>query len=391
MSFNINTNYPSIAHLKKRSKERMPKFSYDYLTEGCNDDINVKKNTTDIQKIELMPYYLEEYDRSSIKKTLFGHQYDAPIGICPIGLQSLMWPGTAEILAKTSVEHNIPFTLSTVTTLSIENAAKITNGKFWFQLYHPADRKVIDDILKRVTDNGCEVLVLLVDVPTFGYRPKDIYNGMGMPPRMLFRNVLEVLKHPRWAVETIKHGRPSFDTLEKYMPKGMDLQQLGTFMDKMFSGRLNADRIKYIQDRWHGKIVLKGIANCADTERALRLGIDGIIVSNHGGRQLDAGRSSIKTLIPIVEKYKGKLEIMMDGGMRTGPDIARVLASGADFAFLGRAFMYGIGALGKKGGHQVASILKKELQQVMEQICCQRIEDLDKHLIKDDISIPFFS
>jgi L-lactate dehydrogenase (cytochrome) len=385
MSFDINTDYPSIAHLKKRTEQRMPKFAYEYLTEGCIDDINVKKNTTDIRKIELMPYYLGRHQKSSTKKILFGHEYDAPIGICPIGLQSLMWPGTAEILAKTSVEHNIPFTLSTVTTLSIEKAAKITNGKFWFQLYHPAEHKITDDLLKRASDNGCEVLVLLSDVPTFGYRPKDIYNGLGIPSRMMFRNILDAIKHPRWLAETLLSSRPSFNTMEKYMPKGLDLQQLGAFMDKMFSGRLNEDRIKYIQDRWKGKIVIKGIASCTDAEIAINLGIDGIIVSNHGGRQLDAGPSTIKTLTPIVNKYKGQLEIMMDGGMRTGPDIARVLASGADFAFLGRPFMYGTGALGKKGGHQVASILKRELQQVMEQIGCERIEDLPNHLIKDGI------
>jgi len=385
MSFNINTNYPSVAHLKKRSEKRMPKFAFEYLTEGCNDDLNVEKNTSDIRKIELMPYYLRSYGKSSTKKTLFGHEYDAPIGICPMGLQSLMWPGTAEILAKTSVKHNIPFTLSTVTTLSIEKAAKITNGKFWFQLYHPAERSILDDLLKRIEDNGCEVLVLLSDVPTFGYRPKDIYNGLGMPPRMMFRNIIDMLKHPKWLTETLKKGRPSFDTMEKYMPKGMRLPELGAYMDKTFLGRLNEDRIKYIQDRWKGKIVIKGIASCADTEIAINLGIDGIIVSNHGGRQLDAGPSTIKTLTPIVEKYKGQLEIMIDGGMRTGPDIARVLASGADFAFLGRPFMYGTAALGKKGGDQVTSILKRELQQVMEQIGCEHLKDLPKHLIKNGI------
>lgn len=385
MSFNINTTYPSIGHLKKRAEKRMPKFAFEYLTEGCNDDLNVDKNTSDIRKIELMPYYLRGHEKSSIKKTLFGHEYDAPIGICPIGLQSLMWPRSAEILAETSVEHNIPFILSTVTTLSIEQAAKITNGKFWFQLYHPADQKITDDLLKRAEDNGCEVLVLLSDVPTFGYRPKDIYNGFGMPPQMKFRNVFDVIMHPGWMAETLINGHPAFNTMKKYMPKGMDLKQLGDYMDKTFSGRLNEDRIKYIRDKWKGKIVIKGIASRADAERAVKLGIHGIIVSNHGGRQLDAGPSAIKTLTPIVEKYKGQLEIIMDSGVRTGPDVARVLASGADFTFLGRSFMYGTGALGKKGGNQVASILKRELQQVLEQIGCERIDDLPDHLIKDGI------
>jgi L-lactate dehydrogenase (cytochrome) len=385
MSFKINTNYPSIAHLQHRSAQRMPKFAYEYLIEGCNDDINVAKNTTDIRQIELMPYYLSGNEKSSIKKTLFGHEYDAPIGIPPVGLQSLMWPGAAEILAQTSVDHNIPFILSTVTTLSIEKAAKITDGKFWFQLYHPAERKILDDILKRIADNGCEVLVLLTDVPTLGYRPKDIYNGLGMPPRMMMRNILEMLKHPKWLAATIKHGRPAFKTMEKYMPKNLDMKELAALMDKTFSGRLNEERIKYIQDRWSGKLVIKGIASSIDAEKAVNLGMDGIIVSNHGGRQLDAGPSAIKTLAPIVAKFKGQLEIMMDSGMRSGPDIARVLASGADYAFLGRPFMYGTGALGEKGGHQVAAILKMELQQVMEQLGCARVEDLPNHLIKDGI------
>lgn len=383
MNFNINTNYPSIAHLREKSKRRMPKFAYDYLIEGCNDDINVDKNTSEIRQIELMPQYFADYQPASTQKTLFGKTYDAPIGITAVGLQSLMWPKTAEILAQTSVTHNLPFMLSTVTTLSIEDAAKITNGEFWFQLYHPAKQEITDDILKRAADNGCEVLVLLSDVPTFGYRPRDIYNGLGMPPRMMFRNILEVCRKPRWAIETLQNGgMPSFKTMEKYMPHGMDLKQLGVFMDETFDGRLTIDKIKAIQDKWQGKIVIKGVASVEDAEIAADLGIDGIIVSNHGGRQLDAGPSSIKTLPPIAKAVGEKMTVMMDSGMRTGPDIARVLASGAEFAFMGRPFMYGTGALGKAGGDQAAAILKREFQQVMEQVCCPHVEDLPNFLLK---------
>lgn len=383
MTFSINTNYPSIEHLRQKAQKRMPKFAYDYLIEGCNDDLNVAKNTNEIRDIELMPQYFCDYHGSSTAATLFGKSYDAPIGVTAVGLQSLMWPKTPEILAATSVAHNIPFMLSTVTTMSIEETAKITNGEFWFQLYHPAKQVMTDDILKRAADNGCEVLVLLSDVPTFGYRPRDIYNGLGIPPKMLLRNLLSVAQCPTWAIETLKNGgMPRFKTLEKYMPGGMSLKQLGLFMDETFDGRLTVDKIKAIQDKWQGKIVIKGIASLEDAEKAVELGIDGMIVSNHGGRQLDAGPSSIKTLLPIVEKYKGQLPIMMDGGMRTGPDIARVLASGADFAFLGRPFMYGTGALGSAGGDQIASILKRELQQVMEQVGCEKIEDLPNFLIR---------
>ncbi len=383
MSFNINTNYPSIEHLRIKARKRMPRFAYDYLTEGCNDDLNVSKNTKEIRDIELISHYLTDYRQSSLKKELFGHEYDAPFGITAVGLQSLMWPKTAEILAKTAVDYNIPFMLSTVTTLSIEEAAEITGGNFWFQLYYPKVKETREDMLKRAWDNGARVLVLLSDVPTFGYRPKDIYNGLGMPPKMMLRNIINCCFKPEWGIETLLNGgMPRFKTLEKYMPGGMDLRQLGLFMDDFFDGKLTVDRIKEIQDIWPGKIVIKGMASVQDAQTAVDLGIDGIIVSNHGGRQLDAGPSTIKTLKPIVDAVKGKLTIMMDSGMRTGPDIARVLATGADFCFLGRPFMYGTGALGKSGGDQAAAILKREFQQVMEQLNCERVEDLPNFLLK---------
>jgi L-lactate dehydrogenase (cytochrome) len=167
-----------------------------------------------------------------------------------------------------------------------------------------------------------------------------------------------------------------------YMPKGLDLKQLGKFMDQTFSGRLNEEKIKPIRDMWKGKIVLKGVASHYDVEQAIRLGLDGIIVSNHGGRQLDAGESSIKPLKTIAEKYGDQIEVMMDSGIRSGVDVARALASGAKFTFMGRSFMYGVAALGKNGGNHTISLLKTELQQVMEQICCEKIEDFPNHLIR---------
>ncbi len=388
MTFSINTNYPSIEHLRIRAKQRMPKFAYEYLTEGCNEDLNVAKNTTEIRDIELMPTYLTDLKEVSLKKELFGQMYDVPFGVTAVGLQSLMWPGTSQILAKTAVDYNIPFMLSTVTTMSIEECAKITDGNFWFQLYYPKNKEYREDILKRAWDNGCRVLCLLSDVPTFGYRPKDIYNGFGMPPKMMARNIINAAMHPQWAWESLQvngfanGGMPRFETLEKYMPGGMDLRQLGIFMDDFFDGKLTVERIQEIQKIWKGKIVIKGVASVEDAQKCVDLGLDGIIVSNHGGRQLDAGPSSIASLKPIVEAVKGKITIMMDGGMRNGPDIARVLASGADFCFLGRPFMYGTGALGKAGGDQSAAILKREFQQVMEQLNCEKVEDLPNFLLK---------
>ncbi|MCQ0111845.1 L-lactate dehydrogenase (cytochrome) [Zhouia amylolytica] len=378
----IDTRYPSVDDLRNRAKQKIPKFAFEYLDGGCNEDVNLHKNTSEIRDVELSPYYLNKHTSSDMKTELFGHTYDAPFGIAPVGLQGLMWPNAPEILAKSAFEHNIPFILSTVTTSSIERIGEITEGRSWFQLYHPAENRLRDDIFKRLEAAQYPVLVILCDVPTFGFRPRDIRNGLAMPPKMSVKNILQILQRPHWAYETLKHGQPNFETLKPYMPPGLDLKQLGKFMDQTFSGRLNEEKIKPIRDMWKGKLVIKGVANEEDAEKAIKLGLDGIIVSNHGGRQLDAGESTIKPLTRIAAKYKDQIKVMMDSGLRSGPDIARTLASGAEFTFLGRSFMYGVSALGKKGGDHTISLLKTELQQVMEQVCCENVADFPNHLIK---------
>ncbi|MBL7807721.1 MAG: alpha-hydroxy-acid oxidizing protein [Saprospiraceae bacterium] len=381
MNLSYNTNYPAVDDLRKRARERIPRFAFEYLDGGCNEDVNLHKNIAELREVELKPYYLAEYGGADLRTELFGHVYDAPFGIAPVGLQGLMWPGSPEILARAAREHNIPFVLSTVTTASIERIAEITEGKFWFQLYHPADPALRDDLLRRAEAAGCEVLCVLCDVPSFGYRPRDIRNGLAMPPKMTLANILQILGRPNWAIRTLLYGQPEFANMKQYMPKGLDMKQLGQYMNQTFSGRVNEERIAPIRDRWKGKLVLKGVASEEDTEMAVRLGFDGVIVSNHGGRQLDAGQSSIRSLGPIVQRYKGKTRIMLDSGVRTGPDVARALASGADFAFLGRSFMYSVAALGEEGGRHMASILKIQLKQVMEQVCCGRVGELGRHLV----------
>lgn len=383
MATSFNTDYPSIDDLRNKAQKRIPKFAFEYLDGGCNEDVNLHRNTSELREVTLKPEYLRSFGGSSMKTKLFGVEYDAPFGISPVGLQGLMWPNSPEILAKAAFEQNVPFILSTVTTSSIERIGELTEGKAWFQLYHPTENKLRDDILKRAADVEMPVLVILCDVPTFGFRPRDIRNGLAMPPKMSIKNILQVLGKPAWALETLRHGQPNFETLKPYMPPGLDLKQLGKFMDQTFSGRLNEEKIKPIRDMWKGKIVLKGVASEQDTEEAIRLGLDGIIVSNHGGRQLDAGESTIKPLTTIAEKYGDKIEVMMDSGLRSGPDIARAMASGAKFTFMGRSFMYGTAALGKEGGNHTISLLKTQLQQVMEQLCCEKVEDFPNHLIRD--------
>lgn len=373
--WNYDSRYPGIDDLRNKAKSKIPRFAFEYLDGGCNEDVNLDRNTRELREVQLIPQYLSKHTSSDMRTELFGHVYDAPFGIAPVGLQGLMWPNAPEILAKAAFEQNVPFILSTVTTMSIERASELTEGRAWFQLYHPAEDRLRDDLIKRADAAQCPVLVLLCDVPTFGFRPRDIRNGLAMPPNMSLSNMLQIMGRPDWAIRTLLNGQPNFESLKPYMPKGLDLKQLGLFMNQTFSGRLNEEKIAPIRDMWKGKIVLKGVASEADAQKAIRLGLDGIIVSNHGGRQLDAGQSTITPLRSISEKYGDHIKVMMDSGIRSGPDIARSLAAGADFTFLGRTFMYSVAALGNKGGDHAIGLLKTQLQQVMEQVCCMKVED----------------
>ncbi|HTK18019.1 MAG TPA: alpha-hydroxy acid oxidase [Mucilaginibacter sp.] len=368
--------YPSIDDLIKKAKSRIPNFVFEYLSGGCNDNIAVAKNTTDLRDIELRPFYITDHEEPDLRTELFGHVYNLPLGISPVGLQGLMWPNSPEILAKASVKHNIPFVISTVTTSTVERLSELTEGRAWFQLYHPKENDLRDKILKRVEEAGCPVLVLISDMPSLAYRPCDMRNGLGLPPKMSLKNILQILARPEWLLKTLQHGQPKFAIMEPY------LASLNNQIS--FDNKLTEQKIAAIRDRWKGKLVIKGISSEEDAEAAIRLGADGIIVSNHGGRQLDAGPSSIKTLGPIVDNYQGKIKIMMDSGLRSGPDIAKALASGAEFTFMGRNFMYAVAALGDEGGDHMIQCLKMQLKQVMEQISCTNTSDLKNHLITPD-------
>lgn len=381
MSDAFNPELPSVEHLQAKARRRMPRFAYEYLSGGCFSDINIRKNTDDIRDVQLCPYYLRDYPGSNLETNLFGKTYSAPFGVAPIGLQGLMWPRATEILAKASFEHNIPFILSTVGTASIETVAELTEGNAWFQLYHPAEDALRDKLLQRAADAELPVLVILGDTPTFAYRPKEIKNGLSIPPRMSLRNIFQMCTSPTWSMQSLLAGIPEFKTMKPYIPKGLNMRHLGEFMNKTFSGRLTEDRIKAIRDIWQGKLVLKGVATCEDMEKAVRLGVDGVIVSNHGGRQLDAGESTIKPLARIAQEFKGKTTIMMDSGIRSGSDVACAMASGAEFTFMGRTFMYGVGAMGQRGGDHTMIMLKRQLQQVMEQVACEKVEDFPRHLV----------
>lgn len=383
MSEVFDSNYPSIEHLRERARKRVPRFAFEYLEGGCFSNINLQRNTDEIRQVQLRPWYLRDYPGSNLKTELFGMTYDAPFGVSPIGLQGLIWPRATEILAKAAHKHNIPFTLSTVATANIETVADLTEGKAWFQLYHPTEDALRDKLLERAAAAGLPVLVILADTPTFAYRPKEIRNGLSIPPRMTLRNILQMMMHPTWSLGQLAAGAPEFKTMKPYLPKGLNMKHLGLFMNRTFSGRLNPAKITALRERWKGKLVVKGVVTEEDAETALGLGVDGIIVSNHGGRQLDAGQSTIKPLTELAKKFGHRTTVMIDSGLRAGPDVACALASGAKFAFMGRSWMYGVAALGKDGGDHTMTMLKRQLKQVMEQVGCEGVTDLPKHLVTD--------
>jgi len=377
------SKYPDIHYLREKARRKIPRFAFEYIDGGCNTELNLRRNTEELREIRLKPVYIQKKGPPSLDTNLFGETYSAPFGIAPIGLQGLIWPRATEILAEAACEAHIPFCLSTVATADIEKVAEITQSRAWFQLYHPVENDLRDKMLQRASDAGYPVLVVLADVPAFGYRSREIINGLSIPPKMTFSNLVQIMGSPEWAMRTLFAGTPEFKTLNPYIPKGMSLRHLGLFMNRTFSGVLDEEKLKAIRDQWKGKLVLKGVAGEEDTEKAIQLGMDGIIVSNHGGRQLDVGESTVRPLRRIAAKYKDRITIMMDSGIRTGPDIACSLAAGADFTFLGRSFMYGVGALGRHGGYHTINILRQQLHQVMMQLRCEQVTDLRDCVVRE--------
>jgi L-lactate dehydrogenase (cytochrome) len=382
MSDYFNTNFPDVSDLQKQAKKRIPKFAFDYLEGGCMEEISIQCNRTDIEAVKLRSNLLKPFDGSDLSVELFGYKYSAPFGVAPVGLQGLMWPKSPEILAKAAAKKNIPYILSTVSSSSLERISEVSEGKAWFQLYNPTDEVIRKDLLNRIKVAQYKVLVVTVDVPTFGFRPRDIRNGLAMPPKMTITNILQMLSCPKWLIATALAGKPEMETLKPYMPKDMPTDQLASFMNKTVMGRVDIDGLKPIRDLWKGPLVIKGLINELDVEAAIALGADAVIVSNHGGRQLDSGESPIEPLQRISQKYSNRIKIFMDSGLRSGTNIACALASGADFTFLGRPFVYGVGALGGKGGTHTINSLTLQLTQIMNQLGCDNVTDLPKYLVK---------
>lgn len=375
----LDGRYPDYSRMRKKTEKNIPKFIYEYLEGGCFDDIGLETNRLALQKSKLAPRYLAPYSKCDLNTTILGKEYSAPFGIAPIGLQGLIWPNSPVILAKAAKKYNIPYVLSTVSSESIEVIAELAEDNAWFQLYNPVDETIQDSILERLKSCGYKNLVVTVDIPTFGFRPNDIVNGLTMPPKHSVKNFIDVCKTPQWATQTLKYGIPKFKNLEPYMREHrLDLPEM---MRSMAMGKVDTEGLKRIRDKWKGNLIVKGVCSSSDLKLLEEVNADGVILSNHGARQLDACESPIDLLRKIDgDSVPSGMTMMMDSGIRSGVDIATSLASGAQFTFLGRFFMYAVSSLGKEGGEHAIEVLMQQLTQVMEQIRCEKPADLSEFL-----------
>ena len=370
-----------VADLKKRTRRNIPGFAFDYLEAGCNQEVALRANRSALDAIQLRADYLAPYQKPDLSTGLFGKTYSAPFGIAPLGLTGIIWPGASLMHARAAKKANIPFVLSTLSTSSIEEAAVCAEDNFWFQLYPPSDEYIRDDLMKRAEAVGCQNLVVTIDVAAPGQRPRDIRNGLSVPPKITAKNIIQSAMRPFWGMATLRAGLPQFASVTPYMKNIGNMNDVANFVRNTLKDVVDENLLKAIRDKWKGKLIVKGINHVDDALRAVAAGVDGIIVSNHGGRQLDAAQSPVNTLREIKKAVPSEVTVMADSGVESGVDIARFLAEGADAVFAGRAFLYGVGAHGEAGAEHAADLLRDELMQVMIQLHCRKPGDLGRHLV----------
>ncbi|MBL0372192.1 alpha-hydroxy-acid oxidizing protein [Rhizobium sp. KVB221] len=376
----IPKRFPSIPYMKAKARWRIPGFAWEYMTGGIGLEENVRRNADDLQQVQFMPRYLSDAGAPDISTKIFGQQYAAPFGVAPVGLAGLQWPGCEPPIAKAARTHNVVHVLSTHATQSLEKMKVHSGPVGWFQLYAPNDAKIEADMIDRAKRTGYDVLVVTVDIPSSTRRDRDIRNGLSVPPELGLRTGLHMLARPHWLARLAKHGIPHFENLEPYAPKGLSIKEFGEFLGGLLAGHITSERFKRIRDQWPGKIVVKGVLDPEEAAAYVALGADGIVVSNHGGRQLDAAPSSV-SMLPAIRQRLGKDAIVMvDGGVRSGLDVARMLALGADYVFMGRPFIFASAAIGDPGPAHLIDVLKQELTLTMAQMGCERLSDLAEFL-----------
>lgn len=358
----------NIADLHRMAKRRLPKIVFDFVEGGCDGEDALARNEASFSRFGLMPRFLVDAGKRDQSTTLFGRRYASPFGIAPTGLAALYRPKGDLLLAEAAKRANIPFIQSGSSTASIEEIAKAATDHAWYQVYPPHDRKITDDMVRRAREAGFQTLVLTVDTQGQANHERNIRNGFTLALKMKPRAVLEALLHPFWVAGYLRHGMPAFEDWRPYAPVGADAKEVANFMVAAGRGGLTWRDVERIRGQWPGKFVLKGILHPDDAVRAAESGVDGIIVSNHGGRRMDRTPAALDAFPAINDAVGSRMTLMIDSGIRRGADILTALSLGAKFCFTGRATLYGMIAGGLAGAERAIAILHNEIDVVMSTI-----------------------
>jgi L-lactate dehydrogenase (cytochrome) len=355
----------TIEDLRRVAQRRVPRMFYDYADSGSWTESTYRANESDFQKIKLRQRVAVNMEGRSTASTMVGIPVRMPVAIAPTGLTG-MQHADGEILAAQAAEaFGVRFTLSTMSICSIEDVAAHTKQPFWFQLYVMRDRDFIERLIDRAKAAKCDALVLTLDLQILGQRHKDLKNGLSAPPKLTLANLINMATKPRWCLGMAGTSRRQFGNIVGHVKGVTDMANLGAWTAQQFDPRLNWDDVEWIKKRWGGKLILKGIQDVEDAQLAVRSGADALIVSNHGGRQLDGAQSSIEALPAIVAAVGQNIEVHMDGGIRSGQDVVKALALGARGTYIGRSMLYGLGAMGREGVTKALEIIHKELDLTM--------------------------
>lgn len=370
--------YPTALDLRARAKRLMPRFAFEYMDGGAGADTGVQRNWAALDAVELAPRYGRVVLPPDCPTTLFGTPYAAPIGIAPMGGPSTAYPGAETYLARAAQAARVPYTLGSLSGIDVERAAQLAPDVLWFQLYRFAreEHRIGLDLTRRAAAAGVKVLVLTIDTPIRTTRPRETRSGIVNPFRLTNRLRFDALTSPRWLASMMRNGIPRFVSLAPYMKQGASLAESAAFIKREWGGAFTWDEIARYRDLWKGPLMLKGVLHPADARKAIDLGVDGLFVTNHGGRQVEALPTSIDVLPAIASEAAGKATLIFDSGVRSGTDVARALALGADAAFVGKAFLWSLGALGPEGPAHCIDILIEELRSTMGQLGCFNIDDL---------------
>ena len=372
----------TIEELRVLAQKRVPRMFYDYADSGSWTESTYRANESDFQKIKLRQRVAVNMEGRSTATTMIGQQVAMPVAIAPTGLTGMQHADGEILAARAAKKFGIPFTLSTMSICSIEDVSKGTDGHpFWFQLYVMRDRDFIERLIERARAANCSALVITLDLQILGQRHKDLKNGLSAPPKLTIPNILNIATKPRWALGMLGTSRREFGNIVGHVKGVENMSSLSAWTAQQFDPRLNWGDVEWIKKRWGGKIILKGIQDVEDARLAVDSGADAMIVSNHGGRQLDGAQSSIEALPAIVDAVGKQIEVHMDGGIRSGQDVLKARALGARGTYIGRAFLYGLGAMGQPGVEKALQIIHNELDLTMAFCGSTKMDTVDKSIL----------